>query len=500
MTGSAGKNGLRIACLDLPALPLQLLSRAHPEWADAPLAVVQEDHPHAKIEWVDRAARAQRVQVGMRYAAALQLAPSLRAAPVDARALADAEAEILDALQTRSPRVEPDATRSGVFWIDPSGLGNLFGPLERWARNVRSCLSTLGLDGTVTVGFARLPTWAVARSHTGRCPGGVFVIESPAEETTLAGRAPLGRLEIAAELRDALAALGIETLEGFTSLPRGEVGVRFGPAARELHAHFSDDARRPMQPAPFEAPIVVSAELDPPDDDAHRLLFCIKGAMHALMAELAQRSLALSALVLTLTLEGAAPRTTRIELAQASRDVLSVLELVRLRLANVVLSARVEQLQLEAEPSRLDGAQLALFAGRRRDPKAAARSISRLRAAFGDEAVTRAELRDAWLPENTFAWRPTDRVDPPSDVGEPEVGVFVRRLKPRPTPLPSGAGGRPRLDPPITALTGPYRMQGGWWVREAARDYYFAELADGALLWLYRDRRRGRWFLHGHVD
>ena len=37
-------------------------------------------------------------------------------------------------------------------------------------------------------------------------------------------------------------------------------------------------------------------------------------------------------------------------------------------------------------------------------------------------------------------------------------------------------------------------------VREAARDYYFGEREDGALLWLFFDRRRERWFLHGQVD
>ena len=503
----------RVACLDVPALPLQLLSRSHPTWADAPLAVVAEDHPQAIVEQVDSKAAKQRVRPGMRYATALQLARDLRAAPVSERERAEARREILAALHARTPRVEPDGERDGVFWLDPSGLGGLFGPLEGWAANVLGAVEELGFTGSIVVGFGRLPSWAIARTRRGP-----FVLESPAEEARLAARAPLLRLGIPSEVRDALLALGVDTLGGFLALPRGEVGVRFGPEARALHARFADALRDPLSPVAFEEPIVMEAELEPPDDDATRLLFCIKGAMHALMAELARRSLALGALSLTFELEGhGPPHRERIEAARATRDALSLLELVRLRLANVRLPSRVERIVVEAEPARLDGVQLAMFAQRQRDPGASSRAIARLRAAFGDVAVTRARLEDGWLPENAFSWQPTDRVDVPRPAlaldeidaagegsrEEPRDGPpgrLVRRVLPRPTPLPVGADGRPRLDPPLDALVGPYRLQGGWWVREAARDYFFAERRDGALLWLFRDRRRGGWFLHGQVD
>ena len=379
-------------------------------------------------------------------------------------------------------------------------------------------------------------------------------------------------LEILPELRDALSALGVSTLGDFLALPRGEVGLRFGPEARSLHALFADALRPPMQAVHPEEPILVEAELEEPDGDLMRLLFCIKGGLHALMADLARRSLALNALEVRLELETAPPPMTaeharavdfaiargaihrastsihhastsihvpstsihredasndeerpaspdappfvteRIEPARPTRDALSVVELVRLRFASVTLPARVTRIVLRAEPGRLDGTQLSLFAGRRHDPEAAARGIARLRAAFGDDAVTRAVLRDAWLPEEAFTWEPTDRVampsrDPPtkerapaSRLAEEREGVLVRRVLQAPIELPSTADGRPRTRPPIEAMIGPYRLQGGFWVGEHARDYFYAERADGALLWIFRDRRRGRWFLHAHLD
>ena len=49
-------------------------------------------------------------------------------------------------------------------------------------------------------------------------------------------------------------------------------------------------------------------------------------------------------------------------------------------------------------------------------------------------------------------------------------------------------------------MHGPFRVSGGWWVREVMRDYYFVETSRGTILWVYRDGARKRWFSHGEVD
>ena len=52
----------------------------------------------------------------------------------------------------------------------------------------------------------------------------------------------------------------------------------------------------------------------------------------------------------------------------------------------------------------------------------------------------------------------------------------------------------------IEHMYGPYRVSGGWWKRLVERDYYYAETDHGDLLWLFYDRPRQRWFLHGVLD
>ena len=76
----------------------------------------------------------------------------------------------------------------------------------------------------------------------------------------------------------------------------------------------------------------------------------------------------------------------------------------------------------------------------------------------------------------------------------------------RPRPLASRDKKEPDEGPDlgdgdrILHLFGPYRVSGGWWVRTVERDYFYAETASGELLWVYWDRPRHRWFLHGVVD
>ncbi|MGE0791347.1 MAG: DNA polymerase Y family protein [Sandaracinaceae bacterium] len=492
----------RVACVDVPALPLQLVLRGRARLDPGgraggdspPLAVVEEDHPQAKILMVDTKAAAARVRPGMRYNVALTVCRELVAAPVPDRELAAAKEELLRAPLARTPRVEPDDAIDGVFWLDPAGMTALFGPLDRWADYVHGALTALGYVGAVVVGFGRLPSLAIARVSRG-----AVVLASPADEARRAERVPLWRVDVDPELVRALEQLGVRTLGRFLDLPRGEIGVRFGPDAALVHARLADAFRVPMQPAAHPDPIVIEAELDPATDDAARTLFCIKGALHALMGELARRSMALSALELRLSYERGGERREHLEPARASRDEAALLELVRLRLFAIALEDRVERVVLDALPARLDGAQLALFAGRGRDPTAAARGLARLRAAYGDDAVVRARLADGWLPENAFRFEPTSKLSDPKPTPNTE-GVLVRRVLAKPERLASDATGRPRTQPPLRALAGPYRLQGGWWVKEAARDYFFGERDDGSLLWLFFDRTRRAWFVHGRLE
>jgi hypothetical protein len=97
----------RMACINLPALPLQLLLGRHPDWVSHPAAVVDHDRPQGLILWVNERALSCRVRPGMRYAAGLALSGDLHAGVVPPKEIEEAVASIATRLRYFSPKVEP---------------------------------------------------------------------------------------------------------------------------------------------------------------------------------------------------------------------------------------------------------------------------------------------------------------------------------------------------------------------------------------------------------
>ena len=554
----------RMACVDVPALPLQLLIRRHPAWAAHPAAVVDRDRPQGVVEWVNEPARRAGVLPGMSYATGLSLAGGLRAAEVPPGDVAAGVDAIVGLLRRFTPGVEPSRARPGVFWLDASGLQPLFASLVDWARGVRARLRTAGFRGRVVVGFTRFGTYALAKAGAeadrGEGDGRVTVLDDAAAERRAARRVPLRRLDVDPALRDALDKLGVRTVGAFLRLPAAGVRRRFGREAHRLHREAAGDLVVPFQPVPTVEPLVRRLDLDTPETGVERLLYRVKQALDPLLGVMASRQEALAGLELRLRLDApaAAPRAERVERirpAAPTLDVRQVLNLVRLRVEGLVrqsspdgsawpptnppgvravprrrlpaLSAGVIEIGLAVTPARATREQLRLFQeGTRRDLRAADRAVARVRAEFGDGAVVRAALADGHLPEAAFAWLPLDHVlrPVPAPAG---VLSLVRRLfaAPRRVSSPrqreldgrvSGGAGHdsapaaPDRDIPglpATAATGrasgmrgPYVVSGGWWRTPIDREYYFATTGGRVWRWVYYDRRRRIWFEQGAVE
>lgn len=505
----------RLACVHLPAFPLQVLLRARPDLAGAAVAVISREGPQGEVLWPSRAARRRGVAAGMRCAVARGLAPELHAEPVPEDTLKTAEDELLRALLRRSPRVEPCPDPRGAFWLDPSGLGRLQGDLPTWAAGLQGDLLALGYAAGVAVGFQRLATLVLARGAPRRPP---LVLATPAEEAARAGATALAELDLPPVLLDTLSKLGIATLGAFLALPAAEVRARLGPAAAALHARASGREWAPLRPVQPDEPARAEIEIEPPDDDRERLLFALKEPIGRLLRQIQGDGDALALLRLTLELDHAEPVHLTIEpaspLTSDEGDHLQLLDLLRLRLGALELPAPVARAVLLGLGARAGAEQLALLRGRGRDLKAAARALARVRAAFGDQAVTRATLRSAHLPEASFAWEPVSAVSAPSAPDLPAnhheahaAPPLCRRILPRPLPLPERAdddagwlAASGLVRGAVARMNGPYRVSGGWWAREVERDYYYAETTCGDIAWLFYDRPRARWFLHAVLD
>ena len=206
---------MNVACLDLPALPLQLVWRAEPDLRSQAVVVIDEDRPQGLVLWACERARRAGVLPGQRYAHALSLHRALRARVVPPEKIAGAIAELRAALHEFSPRVDPGgwaepsrlhlgpSAEPGTFWLDGDGLDRIFGGAAPWAMAIQRGITIAGFTGAVVVGFSRFATYAIARATK----TGITVLATDADERTAASAVPLARLDIDPKLRDALARL-----------------------------------------------------------------------------------------------------------------------------------------------------------------------------------------------------------------------------------------------------------------------------------------------------
>ena len=493
----------RTACVDLPAFPLQLLLQDHPDWQDSPAAVVDRDHPQGVLLWVNEHARRYRVLPGMRYAAGLSLSGQLRAAEVSPQRIDRAVSQIARRLRRFTPDVEPAEDDPGSFWLDAGGLERLFPSLQDWASLIRSDLEQQNLEVSLVVGFTRFGSYALARSRRT-----MIVLQTPADERAASRRVPLDRLNLETKTRDTLDRLGIRTVGDFMDLPAEGVAKRFGPEALRLHRLASGTLRLPLQPQRPLPAALRHLDFDEIETSIPRLIYAIERELAPLLKTLVDRGRALTRIHLGMRFEKLPQHIEHICPAAPTLDAKQLIELIRLRLEAVrKLPDGVVAITLVADSLPATEEQLRLFEGReRRDPAAADRALARLRAELGDAAVVRARLRDAHLPEARFIWEQIAHVQA-AQPGEVGGNVLVRRLFDKPVPLPS----RSRNEPdgwmlrglqhgPVIRTQGPHIVSGGWWRRSVHREYHFAETQQGELLWIFYDRVRRKWFMHGRVE
>ncbi len=491
----------RVSCVLLPVLPLQILLRKRSHWHGAPVAVVDNEGPNGRITHLNTLAKKSRLRIGMRQTVARDLLPNLHTAVVSPEQALEVSCELISSLQTFSPRVEA-IDHAGAFHVDPEGLRRLYGDHHNWAMSIHRYLRARHWRNSVTVGFHRHRALAVAMTHSG-----VTVLESVDEEREQSNKTPLREFDLPGELCESLGALGIETLGDFLVVPAGELHSRFGARASTLHDLFSENMQLPIQPHAFDEPARLSFQVDPPDEDQNRLLFAIKGVLHSLLHQVRARGEAIQSLELSLHLERAPLHQEHIEPASPTLNLMLLLELIRLRLGELRLQGAVQELELLANTVHVRAEQVALPGHQsHRDMSAAHRALDRIRAAYGEHSVTKARVRKAHLPEASFHWEPIQHARLGERIGESPVFSMIRRVYARPKPLPSRKLREPEAGPSLATdhaiehMYGPYRVSGGWWKRLVERDYYYAETDHGDLLWLFYDRPRKRWFLHGVLD
>jgi protein ImuB len=373
--------------------------------------------------------------------------------------------------------------------LEVSGSLKLFRGLGRIAAGLRDGCARMGFTALVAAApTARGASWL---AHAG---DERLVTDPAALEAALAGLPVRVMTDDDATL-EALAAIGATRVGDVTALPRAGVARRFD---RQL----LDDLDRALGRSPdprsfFTPPAEFRARLELPAEvtQAEALLFAAKRLFVQLEGYLAARAGGVQRLALRLVHREARFTEVPIGLVAPARDAAHFTLLARERLGSLALPEAVRAIALDAgDVVPLAGEALALFDDGAAAPGDWTKLVERLRARLGGATVHCLAVTDDHRPE---------RASRKSDAGLRAAGPAHFGLRPfwlLPAPLPlDEVGAIPQRSGPLRLLAGPERIESGWWDGgDVARDYFVAETADRAIVWVYRERPPGSgWFLHG---
>src|SRR5205814_8428463 len=188
----------------------------------------------------------------------------------------------------------------------------------------------------------------------------------------------LSRLSPALDAATTLARWGLTSIGDLARLPESEVASRLGEIGRELHYAARGVDPRPLIPRALPPEFREGMELEWPLVALEPFLFIANAALDRLSKRMELQGFACRRIEMTLTLEPEGYDARGIDLPAPTRDVKTILTLIRLDLEKRAPGAPVIGFTFVAHPDRPRRAQLSLFGPAALSPEKLATTIARL--------------------------------------------------------------------------------------------------------------------------
>ncbi len=466
------------ACLLLPQLALDAVLRRRPD-PQSPLALVggpaQLRHLHA----VNASAAEAGLRAGMRLTAAHALLPDFSMVDYDPQSESRWQRFLANWAYRHSSLVS--AQWPGCIVLEVRASFRLFGPWPRMEARLREELTGLGFSHRI----ALAPTPRAAHVFAGLRDGLAF--SNPAAMMQTLDRVPVRRARMPGDAGERLHRMGIRDLRTLRQLPRDSLRRRFGLDVLEHLDRLYGDSADPLEyyapPDYFDARIELGHEVE-----THTaLLFPLRRLIGDLCTYLSIRDGGVQRFQLRLEHEHGHTEVD-VGLLAAEREPAMLFELTRNRLERVSIEQPVVGVRLLARelPPFVPAAR-DLFDQRAQQAMPWEQLRERLRARLGDESVYRVAAAGDPRPER--AWQRVHD-DAHAFTAAPARPPRPSWLLPRPVPL---------RDSRLRIVSGPERLESGWWDGDdARRDYYVLETSQGQRAWAFAaPGERDGWMLHG---
>ncbi|MDQ6800399.1 MAG: DNA polymerase Y family protein [Acidobacteriota bacterium] len=486
----------RLACFSVPMFPLAARLRSEPELLEEAVAIVDGNGNNAHVIAATRRARKKGIRSGMSLAQARSIVPKLIARGRDAACEQTAQEALLEIGETFSPRVE-DAG-DGLVFVDITGTERHYPNEEELAKAALRAMDGIALPARVGVAACKLAARVAA--ELAQTP----TIVPAGEEAKFLAPLPLARLSPEMEAAAMLQRFGLESIGDLARLPESEIASRLGEIGRELHFAARGVDPRPLIPRALPPQFREGMELEWPLVALEPFIFIANAALDRLSKRMEVQGFACKRIELTLTLEPDGYDARGIDLPAPTRDVKTMLTLIRLDLEKRAPGAPVIGFTFVAHPDRPRRAQLSLFGPEALSPEKLATTIARLISMLGEGRVGMPMTVDGFLPERHAVgdFSPP----PPPDTRRPPPrarGLLAGRTFRPPIPVEvTTCGDRiaslrgENIEGTVRVCSGPWRIEEGWW-RDAPsqREYWDVELWGGGIYRLYQGASAGGWFV-----
>lgn len=451
-------------------------------------------------------ARAQGIRLGMRMSGAQAVAPTVILQERDVVL----EQATFDAVALTLLQYTPElaAADTACLLLDVTASLSAFGGRLALCRRVRHSVQAVGLSLRLGMAPTAQAAWLFALQHTDKRNLSLRRAVRVKTMTRLLDRLPFTLLPAAVRHADWLSGIGCRTLAEVRRLPRA--GLKRRSDAQLLRQLDCAYGQAPelfnwiVAPDNFSASITLPYSVEHTEAllfGAHRLLLQMTGWLVA-------RHQAVTRLTLFLEHERGRypiePTQIEIRLAEPAWQDTHLQRLLKERLAQLTLTAPVIALRLQVqELTDLMPPSASLFP----EPGGTAgdyqRLLELLSARLGPDAVLRPCPLPDHRPERANQWQSVS-IKNNTPTATPAANTLPRAARPfwlleKPLALLM-RGHRPFYGSSLQIVSGPERIEAGWWDDELVlRDYFVAQGEEGACYWIYRVRDAGsaRWFLHG---
>ena len=478
-----------------------------------PTATVLSHGQTIRIVHGDRAAYDAGVRGNQTLADAKAIVPELVTCQDDP----SADRRQLEALALRANCLSPIVHIEGedTLLVDVTGCERLFNGEPNLLYRAIEGFEAEGFG--VRGGMADTPgaAWAIAHAH----PEPAFIAE-PGQTAAQLAPLPVWSLRIDAKTTAALSKVGVETIEALLYLPRSSLSSRFGDEPPRRIEQALGDVPEVLTPYRPEPVLRTRFEFGSTTTRIDVFQEAIRRALERFCKELSQRVAGVRQMFVTFYCPDVdsgpgSPTgmvTLEVSMSQPTRSVRHLCSLIGVLLDRLNLPAPADSLMLWAKHlDPLDDRQDELFAADSRDAAAFGDLLDRLAVRLGAEAVVRPVPLSDHQPERAFGYVPV--VSGGCRVVEGNVAAGpLRPLRLLPRPIEVVATALVPQGPPISFRLrgrqhsvmepiGPERIETGWWRGpHVQRDYYRVTTDTGLRCWLFRNRKTGKWFLHGWFD